>query len=134
MAQLVKHLTLGFGSGHDLTVPEFELCVGPVLTVQSLLGFLSLFPFLPPLLLSFSLSQNKEINLKLKNFFSVLSFMTFVNTYFLSFLLFSPNCMFKLSLNPSTQFFASVILTYNIYHLNHFQAYSSAVLNILALL
>ena len=24
MAQSVKHLTLGFGSGHDLTVPEFQ--------------------------------------------------------------------------------------------------------------
>ena len=28
MAQLVKHLTLDFGSGHDLTVHEFRPCVG----------------------------------------------------------------------------------------------------------
>ena len=28
MAQLVKHLTLDFGSGHDLTVPEIEPCMG----------------------------------------------------------------------------------------------------------
>ena len=28
MAQLVKCLTLGFGSGHDLTVREFEPCIG----------------------------------------------------------------------------------------------------------
>ena len=28
VAQSVKHLTLGFGSGHDCTVPEFEPCVG----------------------------------------------------------------------------------------------------------
>ena len=27
VAQLVKHPTLGFGSGHDLTVCEFEPCV-----------------------------------------------------------------------------------------------------------
>ena len=29
VAQLVGHLTLGFGSGHDLTVCEFEPRVGP---------------------------------------------------------------------------------------------------------
>ena len=28
MAELVKRLTLDFGSGHDLTVHEFEPCVG----------------------------------------------------------------------------------------------------------
>ena len=27
MAQSVKHLTLDFGSGHDLTVPEIEPCI-----------------------------------------------------------------------------------------------------------
>ena len=27
MAQSVKHLTLGFGSGHDLTVRGFESCI-----------------------------------------------------------------------------------------------------------
>ena len=38
MAQLVKHLTLGLGSGHDLTVPEIEPTLGSVLTTWSLLG------------------------------------------------------------------------------------------------
>ena len=28
MAQLVKHPTLDFGSGHDLTVRETEACTG----------------------------------------------------------------------------------------------------------
>ena len=28
MAQSVKHPTLGFCLGHDLTVREFELCIG----------------------------------------------------------------------------------------------------------
>ena len=28
VAQLVKRLTLGFGSGHNLTVREFKPCVG----------------------------------------------------------------------------------------------------------
>ena len=28
MAQLVEHLTLDFGSGHDLVVREIEPCVG----------------------------------------------------------------------------------------------------------
>ena len=28
MAQLVKHLTLDFSSGHDLMVHEFEPCIG----------------------------------------------------------------------------------------------------------
>ena len=28
MAQLVKHLTLSFGSGHDLRVHEIKPCVG----------------------------------------------------------------------------------------------------------
>ena len=58
MAQLVEHPTLGFGSGHDLMVREFE----PALTLQSLLGILSLSLSLsaPPLLvLCHSLSQNE---------------------------------------------------------------------------
>ena len=38
----VECLTLDFGSGHDLTVPEVEPPSGSVLTVQSLLGILSL--------------------------------------------------------------------------------------------
>ena len=42
----VRHLTLGFSSGHDLTVRGMEPHVGSVLTVQSLLVilFLPLFP------------------------------------------------------------------------------------------
>ena len=28
VAQLVKHLTLGFDSGHDLTVQEWKPCIG----------------------------------------------------------------------------------------------------------
>ena len=41
MAQLVKHLTLDFGSGHDLLVCELSPASGFVLTMQSLLGILS---------------------------------------------------------------------------------------------
>ena len=44
MAKLVKHLTLDFGSGHDLKVhgiePHFSLCTDSA--ARSLLGFLSL--------------------------------------------------------------------------------------------
>ena len=47
MAQSVEHSTLGFGSGHDLTVREFEphvgLCVGSVDPAWGSL-FLSLCP------------------------------------------------------------------------------------------
>ena len=46
VAQLVEHLTLDFGSGHDLTVCEFKPHVGSALTAQSLLGILSLCPSL----------------------------------------------------------------------------------------
>ena len=44
MAQSVKHLTLDFGSGHDLMVHEFKRPTGAeaeALSVQSLLGVLS---------------------------------------------------------------------------------------------
>ena len=41
MAQSVKHLTLGFGSGHDLMVHEFEPC-----TISAGLAWDSLFPSL----------------------------------------------------------------------------------------
>ena len=59
MAQSVKRLTLDFGSGDDLMVRE------SVLMVQSLLGILSPSLSAPTLLvLSLSLSQNKEINIK----------------------------------------------------------------------
>ena len=43
MAQSVKCPSLGFGSGHDLTVPDME----PSLSAWSLLGILSLHPFAP---------------------------------------------------------------------------------------
>ena len=42
VAQLVKPLTLDFGSGHDLTVHKFKPPVGSVMTMQSLLGILCL--------------------------------------------------------------------------------------------
>ena len=45
MAQLVKCLTLDFGSGHDLTVGGFEPSSGSALTVLSLLGWDFLSPF-----------------------------------------------------------------------------------------
>ena len=63
MAQLVKRLTLGFGSGYDLIGTGLIPTSGSALSVQSLLGILSLPASLsaPPLLmctpsLSFSLS------------------------------------------------------------------------------
>ena len=53
MAQLVEHVTLDLGLGHDLMVSEIEPRVSSMLTVQRLLGIL----FLPlPLSLSLSLS------------------------------------------------------------------------------
>ena len=42
VGQSVKHPTLDFGSGHDLTVHEFKPASGSMLTAQSLLGILSL--------------------------------------------------------------------------------------------
>ena len=60
MTQLVKHLSLGFGSGHGLMVREFEPHVG--LCIErggSLLGTFSL-----PLALSLFLSKINKINLK----------------------------------------------------------------------
>ena len=53
MAQSVKCLTLDFGSGHDLTVGEFEPCIE--LSADSMeLAWDSLSPFLsaPPCVLS----------------------------------------------------------------------------------
>ena len=55
MAQSVKHLTLDFGSDHDLTVHEFRAS-GSVLTAWSLLGILCL-PLSLPLHYSHSLSK-----------------------------------------------------------------------------
>ena len=65
VAQSVKRLTLDFGSGHYLTVHEFAS--GSVLTVQSLLGILSL-PLSASLSLSLSLSLkiNKQLTSKNK--------------------------------------------------------------------
>ena len=61
MAQSVKCLTLGFGSGHDLMVYEFEprigLCEDSAEPAWDSLS-LSLSPH-PLLMLSLSLSQNK---------------------------------------------------------------------------
>ena len=57
MAHLVKHLTLGFGSGHDLTVHEIEPHVG-FCSDSTELGILSL-PLSAPLLFSLSLKINK---------------------------------------------------------------------------
>ena len=63
-AQSVKHPTLGFHSGHDLTVREFKPHIGPC-DDSAEPAWDSLSPFLsaPPRLLSISL--NKYIN---KNF------------------------------------------------------------------
>ena len=41
-AQSVKHLTLDFGSGHDLMVVRLRTALGSTLTAWSLLGILSL--------------------------------------------------------------------------------------------
>ena len=46
MAQSVKHQTLDFDSGHDLTVGEIDLRRGLQLTTRSLLGILSFPPSL----------------------------------------------------------------------------------------
>ena len=53
MAQLVEHLTLGFGSGHDLRVMELNPTWGSVLSGESVGEFLSL-----SLCLSLSLKIN----------------------------------------------------------------------------
>ena len=63
VAQLVKRLTLGFGSGHDLVVGEFEprvrFCVDSTEPAWNSLSLsLSLSLSAPPLL-TFFLSQNK---------------------------------------------------------------------------
>ena len=64
MAQLVKPLTLGFGSGHSLTVGVFEsrigLCTDNVESAwDSLSSHLSA---LPQRVLSLFVSLNKQIN------------------------------------------------------------------------
>ena len=47
MVQLVEHLTLDFGSGHDLKGMGLSPVSGSVLIAQSLLGILSLPLSLP---------------------------------------------------------------------------------------
>ena len=60
MAQSIKQLTFGFGSGHGLTVGEIQPWSGSALTVWSLLGIFSLPLSLPlPGLCSLSLKINK---------------------------------------------------------------------------
>ena len=56
MAQSARHLTLDFGSGHDLKVQEIEPCIGLCTdsTAQSLLGILFLSLSVPPTPLSLS--------------------------------------------------------------------------------
>ena len=57
VTQLVKRLTLGFSSGHDLRVPELEPCVR--LHAGHLLGILSLPPSLSLPVQTLSLKINK---------------------------------------------------------------------------
>ena len=62
VAPLVKHLTLGFSSGHDLSFVSSSPVSGSALTAWSLLEILSLSPSLSaphPLTLFLSLSKNK---------------------------------------------------------------------------
>ena len=61
VAQLVRHMTLVLGSGHDLLVCEIEPMLDSALTVQTLLGILSLCPS-SALSLSLSLSLSLKIN------------------------------------------------------------------------
>ena len=57
MAELVKHPTLDFGSGHDLTVRGIKPHVG--LHVDSMDPTWDSLSAPPPLMLMLSLSQNK---------------------------------------------------------------------------
>ena len=50
MAQFVKHPTLDFGSGHDLTVARLSPASGSMLSVESAEDSLSPSPSVPPLL------------------------------------------------------------------------------------
>ena len=60
VAQTVECSTLGFGSGHDLTVRGFGPTLGSVLTAWSLLGILSL-----------SLSLSPSLSLALPHLYSL---------------------------------------------------------------
>ena len=59
MARSVEWPTLGFGSGHDLTLHETSTVTGSALTAWSLLGILSPSLSAPPLLV-LSLSQKNK--------------------------------------------------------------------------
>ena len=65
VAQSVKHLTLAFGSHHDLTVRGFEPCIGLYVDSVEPAWVLSLsLSLLLPNLCCLCLSQNKYVNLK----------------------------------------------------------------------
>ena len=69
MAQLAKHHTLDFGSGHDLTVMRPSPALDSVLSIETALDSLSPFLFAPTLLahaLSLSFSLCLKINLRKK--------------------------------------------------------------------
>ena len=61
MAQWVEHLTLGFGSGHDLGVVGLSPVSGSVLSLQSAGESLPLPLLLPLLMLFLSLSKINKI-------------------------------------------------------------------------
>ena len=61
VAQLVKHLTLDFGSSHDLRVVRS----GSMLGVDSACD--SLFPSVPPRFCSLSLKKNKKYKKEMKH-------------------------------------------------------------------
>ena len=65
MAQMVEHMILDFGSGHDLTVHETELRVSSVLIARSLFSILSM-PLPHSLCFSPFLSQIKIYKKKKK--------------------------------------------------------------------
>ena len=70
MAQLITHQTLGFGSGHDLTVCEFEHHLG-LCSDSAEPAWDSLSPSIsapPPTHCRLSLSPNKFKNVFLNNY------------------------------------------------------------------
>ena len=71
MAQSVKYPTLDFSSGHVLTIMRSSPASGLMLSTQSLLGILSLPLSLPLPQLVLSLSQNKKINRKQKEYLAI---------------------------------------------------------------
>ena len=68
MARTVKHLTLGFGSGHDLRVVGSSHTLGSALSVESAGDFLTPSLPLPWLAHMLSLSINKYNLEKKKSF------------------------------------------------------------------